>query len=52
MEGETLEVKEINGRGRDRDGVVGEEDLVEEKRMKICDALSHMKRLYIGINSL
>lgn len=52
MEGETLEVKEINEWGWDGDGAVGEEDLVEEKGMKICDTLLHMKHLYIVIISL
>lgn len=49
MEGEILKVKEINDWGQGRDGVVGEENLLKEKRMKICDALLHTKHLYIGI---
>lgn len=49
MEEEILKVKEIHDWGRDGDGVVREEDLLKEKRIKICDALLHMKHLYIGI---
>lgn len=48
MEEEILKVTEINDWGQDKDGVVGEEDLMKVKRTKISDALLHMKHLYIG----